>query len=70
MADLTMLYAHAPALLAAGERVLSTDEMTGIQALERIVKLYEGWGKPEKAAEWRKKLPVAPNAKDPSPAKK
>jgi transposase len=35
MADLTTLYAHAPALLAAGERVLSTDEMTGIQALER-----------------------------------
>ena len=35
MVDLTTLYAHAPALLAAGERVLSTDEMTGIQALER-----------------------------------
>lgn len=35
MADLTTLYAHATALLAAGERVLSTDEMTGIQALER-----------------------------------
>src|SRR5262245_57271074 len=34
MADLTTLYAHAPALLAAGERVLSTDEMTGIQALD------------------------------------
>ena len=35
MADLTTLYAQAPALLEAGERVLSTDEMTGIQALER-----------------------------------
>lgn len=35
MADLTTLYAQAPALLAANERVLSTDEMTGIQALER-----------------------------------
>ena len=35
MADLTTLYAQAPALLAAGERVLSTDAMTGIQALER-----------------------------------
>jgi hypothetical protein len=35
MADLTTLYAQAPALLAAGERVLSTDDMTGIQALER-----------------------------------
>jgi transposase len=35
MADITGLYLEAPALLDAGERVLSTDEMTGIQALER-----------------------------------
>lgn len=35
MADVTTLYAQAPALLEAGERVLSSDEMTGVQALER-----------------------------------
>ena len=35
MADVTDLYLQAPALHAAGERVLSTDEMTGLQALER-----------------------------------
>jgi transposase len=35
MTDLTTLYGQAPALVEAGERVLSTDEMTGIQALER-----------------------------------
>jgi hypothetical protein len=35
MTDLTALYEQAPALLAVGERVLSTDEMTGLQALER-----------------------------------
>ena len=35
MADLTTLYGQAPALGEAGERVLSTDEMTGIHALER-----------------------------------
>jgi transposase len=35
MADLTTLYGQAPALVEAGERVLSTDEMTGIHALER-----------------------------------
>ena len=35
MADVTDLYLQAPALLEAGERVVSTDEMTGIQALER-----------------------------------
>jgi len=35
MADVTTLYLQAQTLLAAGERVVSTDEMTGIQALER-----------------------------------
>jgi hypothetical protein len=35
MADLPTLYRQAPALAEAGERVLSTDDMTGIQALER-----------------------------------
>jgi hypothetical protein len=35
MADITDLYLEAKALLEAGERVMSTDEMTGIQALER-----------------------------------
>jgi putative transposase len=35
MTDVTDLYLQAQALLVAGERVLSTDEMTGIQALER-----------------------------------
>ncbi|ETW93717.1 MAG: DDE endonuclease [Candidatus Entotheonella gemina] len=35
MADITALYLEAQALLEAGERVMSTDEMTGIQALER-----------------------------------
>jgi transposase len=35
MADLTDLYLKAPTLLQSGERVMATDEMTGIQALER-----------------------------------
>src|SRR5262247_3617956 len=35
MAEVTTRYLQAPTLHAAGERVLSTDEMTGIQALER-----------------------------------
>ena len=35
IADICTLYRDAPALAAAGERVLSTDEMTGVQALER-----------------------------------
>jgi len=45
----TALYAQAPALLDAGERVLSTDEMTGIQALERThPTLPMGPGRPER----------------------
>ena len=35
MADVPTLYLQAQALLDAGERVISTDEMTNIQALER-----------------------------------
>ncbi len=35
MAHVCALYAAAPALAAAGERVVSTDELTGVQALER-----------------------------------
>jgi DDE superfamily endonuclease len=35
VADLCGLYPQAPLLTAQGERVLSTDELTGVQALER-----------------------------------
>lgn len=35
VSDVCTLYAQAPALAAGGERVLSTDELTGVQALER-----------------------------------
>jgi transposase len=35
VAEVCALYAAAPALAAAGERLLSTDELTGVQALER-----------------------------------
>jgi putative transposase len=35
VADVCALYRDAPALTAQGERVLSTDELSGVQALER-----------------------------------
>lgn len=35
VADINTLYREAPALAEQGERVLSTDELTGVQALER-----------------------------------
>jgi hypothetical protein len=48
-ADLTTLSLHAPAWLDAGERVLSTDAMTGIQALERKhPTIPMGPGRPER----------------------
>lgn len=36
VADICPLYVAAPALAAQGERVVSTDELTGVQALERL----------------------------------
>jgi hypothetical protein len=33
--DICALYRDAPTLAAQGERVVSTDELTGVQALER-----------------------------------
>ena len=35
VADVCGLYRVAPTLTAAGERIISTDELTGVQALER-----------------------------------
>ena len=35
MADINSLYQQAPELAHKGERVVSTDELTGVQALER-----------------------------------
>jgi hypothetical protein len=32
------------------------------EAAERVVKLYTGLGKPEKAAEWQKKIKAQPPA--------
>lgn len=35
MEDINTLYRQAPALAAQGERIISSDELTGVQALER-----------------------------------
>jgi tetratricopeptide (TPR) repeat protein len=58
-------YAEAEPLLLAGyegmkqrEREIPTVVKVRLtEAIERLVQLYEAWGKPEKAAEWRAKLP-------------
>ena len=36
MTDICTVYREAPQLAAGGERVVSTDELTGVQALERL----------------------------------
>ena len=59
-------YAEAEPLLLAGFEGLSAPrqawdaeiapcpERRGIEALERLVPLYDAWGKPERAEPWRK----------------
>jgi len=42
VADVCGLYRQAPALAERGERVISTDEMTGVQALERKTRFFLG----------------------------
>ena len=37
------------------------------EASQRVVQLYEAWGKPDQAAEWRKRLAEATNAPAKSP---
>jgi len=40
--------------------ILSSEQSTHPHTLEswnNLIDLYEAWGKPEKAAEWRAKLP-------------
>ena len=57
-------YAEAESLLVSGylgmmqreAAVPLEDRLVLSQAGERIVQLYENWGKPEKAAEWRERL--------------
>ena len=41
--------------------VRGTPPQRRVEAAERIVKLYETWGKPDKAAEWKAKRPALPN---------
>ena len=40
------------------------------EALERLVQLYDAWGKPDQAAEWRAKLPDAAKAEEKQEGKK
>ena len=45
------------------ERVLGRQHPTTQRTVAKLVAMYEAWGKSEKAAEWRAKLPKEPAAK-------
>ncbi|MHC4596101.1 MAG: protein kinase domain-containing protein [Planctomycetota bacterium] len=44
-------------VLKIGPRVLGEESPEMLQAMRQLIELYEAWGKPEKAEEWRVKLP-------------
>ena len=62
-------YGAAEALLVEGcSGVLGNSEPSNVEkrrAVEHLVALYDAWGKPEKAAEWRTKLTDATAKKAP-----
>ncbi len=68
-------YAEAEPLLivdyegmkAREAKIPAQDKARLPEAGARIVKLYEAWGQPEKAAEWRRKLATPGDAKPPGP---
>ena len=57
-------YAEAEPLVVPGyegmkereSRIAAPDQFRLREAAERVVRLYEAWGKPEKATEWKAKL--------------
>jgi hypothetical protein len=62
-------YAEAEALLLRSRASLEAERKSSgdprvVQATERLVALYDAWGKPDKAAEWRALTP-APSASTP-----
>ena len=44
-------------LLESNQRVLIEGHPHTVAAMNELIKLYEAWGKPEKAEQWRSKLP-------------
>jgi len=42
---------------AWGGRLLKLGDPPTIESLDKLINLYKAWGKPEKASEWRAKLP-------------
>jgi serine/threonine protein kinase/Flp pilus assembly protein TadD/uncharacterized protein (DUF2164 family) len=47
--------------LEGRRKVLGEEHPDTLGSLNNLIELYEAWGKPEKAAQWRKKLPPMEN---------
>ncbi len=54
-------YGEAEAALREGHRILELavgpENVRTTRAIDALVDLYDAWGKPDKAAKWRAKLP-------------
>ena len=65
---LTMLrrYAEAEPLLLSSHAAIQklADVEAHHRAVDKLVKLYEAWEKPDKASEWRAKMPALPEKKE------
>ena len=67
-------YAEAEPLLISGyegmkareAKVPAAGKIRITEAAQRLVTLYESWGKPEKANEWRDRLPKSAEAPKPA----
>jgi hypothetical protein len=65
-------YAEAEPLIIGGyegmrareAKIPAQDRARLTEAVQRAVKLYEAWAKPNQAAEWRKKLGIVPELPD------
>jgi serine/threonine protein kinase len=70
---LTMLrrYAEAEPLLLSSHAAIQklSDVEAQHRAVDKLVKLYEAWEKPDKASEWRAKTPVLPEKNETPPKK-
>jgi tetratricopeptide (TPR) repeat protein len=44
-------------MLEIRQRVLGEEHPDTLDSLNNLIELYEAWGKPEKAKQWRAKLP-------------
>jgi serine/threonine protein kinase len=68
-------YAEAEPMLLAGyegmrqraTKIPATGKVRRTEALERLVQLYDAWGKPDEAAKWRKQLEETKAAAKPQP---